>query len=148
MKIRSPEDFWSGVMFISFGLLAIFIARDYPMGAAMRMGPGYFPTAIGMCLTALGAVIGANGFRSKGEGIGRFPWRAMLFLAVGFASFAWGIDNIGFVLALAILITLASFAGNEHRWKEVIVEVVVLIIGCWALFIYGLELPFPLFWNR
>jgi hypothetical protein len=148
MKIRSPEDFWSGVMFIGFGALAIFISRDYPMGAAMRMGPGYFPTAIGMCLIALGAVIAASGFRLKGEGLGRFPWRAILFLAVGFASFAWGIDHFGFVLALAILITLASLAGREYHWKEVVIEVVVLIAGCWAIFIYGLELPFPLFWNR
>lgn len=146
MKITSPEDFWSGVMFIGFGVLAIVIARDYPMGSAMRMGPGYFPTAIGICLIAIGLAVTAMGFREKGEGIGRFPWRAILFLSVGFASFAWGIDNFGFIPALAILIILASFAGREHRWKEVLMETVVLIAGCWLIFIYGLELPYPLFW--
>jgi Tripartite tricarboxylate transporter TctB family len=148
MKITSPEDFWSGVMFISFGVLAVFIAQDYPMGSAMRMGPGYFPTGIGIGLIALGLVIGASGFRVKGEGIGTFPWRAILFLSVGFASFAWGIDNLGFILALAILIMLASLAGKEYRWKEVAFLAVLLITGCWAVFIYGLELPFPLFWSR
>jgi hypothetical protein len=148
MKITSPEDFWSGVMFISFGALAIYIAQDYPMGSAMRMGPGYFPTGIGIGLIALGLVIGANGFRLKGESIGSFPWRAIVFLAVGFASFAWGIDHLGFIAALAILIMLSSLAGKEYHWKEIAVEAVILIVGCWAIFIYGLELPFPLFWSR
>lgn len=149
MKITSPENFWSGIMFIGFGALAIYIASDYPMGSTARMGPGYFPTLIGGFLIVLGAVITATGFRIKGEGIGPFPWRAVLFLGVGFASFAWGIDHVGFIPALAVLILLASFASKEYRWKEVVVETLVLIGGCWAIFIYGLELPFPLFWwNR
>ena len=38
--IRNPKDFWSGVLFIAFGLAAVIIARDYAMGTAGRMGPG------------------------------------------------------------------------------------------------------------
>ena len=146
MKITSPQDFWSGVMFIAFGALAIVIARDYPMGSAMRMGPGYFPTAIGGCLVILGIIVAATGFKMKGEAIGAFPWKAMIFLTIGFASFGWGIDNIGFIPSLAILIILASFAGREYRWREVIVETVVLIAGSWLIFIYGIGLPYQLFW--
>ena len=149
MKISSPEDFWAGLMFIGFGLLAIVVATDYPMGSAMRMGPGYFPIAIGACLIAIGAIVTVSGFKLKGEGIGPFPWRAMFFLSIGFASFAWGIDNLGFVPALAILIVLSALSGREHRWYEVLIETVVLIVGCWAVFIWGLELPYPLFpWDR
>jgi hypothetical protein len=147
MKAKNQEDFWSGLMFIGFGIAAIVISRDYPMGSAMRMGPGYFPTGIGIGLILFGLVIGANGFRLKSESIGGFPWRAMLFLAVGFASFAWGIDHVGFIVALAILIFLASLAGKEYRWGEVALLAVILIAGCWAVFIYALELPFPLFWS-
>lgn len=148
MKVSSPEDFWAGVMFMAFGVVAAYIAQDYPIGSAMRMGPGYFPTVIGLCLVAFGAVIAARGFRLNGERIGAFPWRSMIFLALGFASFAWGIDHIGFVPALAVLIVLAALAGRESRWMEVAIEALVLISGCWVIFIYGLELPFPLFWDR
>ena len=63
LKIKSQEDFWAGLMFIGFGVLAIFVSRDYPMGSAMRMGPGYFPTSIGMIMVALGAIITAMSFR-------------------------------------------------------------------------------------
>jgi hypothetical protein len=146
MRIKSQVDFWGGMLFIGFGLLAILVARDYPMGSAMRMGPGYFPTYIGLALVALGAWIAADGFRVEGERVGSFPWRAIVLLSIGFSTFAWSIDHLGFIPALAIVILTTSLAGAEFRWKEILVEMVVLIAGCWAIFIYGLELPFPLFW--
>jgi len=40
MKISNQEDFWSGILFIAFGLIAVIVSRNYPMGAAIRMGPG------------------------------------------------------------------------------------------------------------
>ena len=43
MKITSPEDFWSGVMFISFGVLAIFIAQRLSAGQCDAHGAGLFP---------------------------------------------------------------------------------------------------------
>ena len=148
MQIKSQVDFWGGMLFIGFGLLAIIVARDYPMGSAMRMGPGYFPTYIGLALIAMGAWIAADGFRIDGERVGDFPWRAIVLLSIGFSTFAWSIDNLGFIPALAIVILTTSLAGAEFRWKEIVLEMIVLVAGCWAIFIYGLELPYPLFWNR
>ena len=37
------KRFLCGLMFIGIGAVAIYIAQDYPMGSALRMGPGYFP---------------------------------------------------------------------------------------------------------
>ena len=101
-----------------------------------------------LSLVAFGAWIAVDGFRKEGERIGSFPWRAIVLLSVGFSTFAWSIDNLGFIPALAILIAATSLAGADFRWREIAVEMVVLIAGCWAIFIYGLELPFPLFWYR
>lgn len=148
MKLRSQEDFWAGMMFIAFGVVAIVIARDYPFGSAMRMGPGYFPTLIGGGLILLGALVALSGFRHHGEGIGSFPWRAIVMMSVAFAVFAWGIDNLGFIPALAVLIVLSALSTRHSKWVEVAIEAVVMIVGCWAVFIYGLGLPFPLWWGE
>lgn len=148
LKIKSQEDFWAGMMFIGFGILAIVVSRDYPMGSAMRMGPGYFPTYLGVIMVILGAIISATAFKVEGEKVGRFAWRPMILLSIAFALFAWGIDNFGFILALLIMIVLSALAGKEFKLKEVVILSAVLIVGCWALFIKGLELPFPLFWWR
>jgi hypothetical protein len=148
LKIKSQEDFWAGLVFIGFGVLAVIVSRDYPMGSAMRMGPGYFPTYLGIMMALLGAGISAFSFRIEGEKVAGFAWRAMVLLSVAFVIFGWAIDHIGFIPALAIMIFLSALAGKEFKLKEVAILAVVLIVGSWALFIKGLELPFPLFWWR
>lgn len=144
MKIRSQEDFWSGLMFISFGIAAIIIARDYPMGSAMRMGPGYFPTMIGGLLVVFGAIISAISFKTRGVGIGTWPWRAIVLMSVAFVLFAWGMEHLGFIPSLAILIVVSTLSTPHFRWKEMALEAVVMIAGSWAVFIYALELPYTL----
>jgi len=144
VKIRSQEDFWSGLMFIGFGIAAIIIARDYPLGSAMRMGPGYFPTMIGGLLVLFGAIISAISFRTQGVGIGTWPWRAIVFMSVAFVLFAWGMEHLGFIPSLAILIVVSTFSTPHFRWKEMALEAVVMIAGSWAVFIYALELPYTL----
>lgn len=148
MKIKSQEDFWAGVMFVGFGLLAIYMARDYPFGSTARMGPGYFPTWLGIIMACLGSALCLQGLRTEGAKLGKWAFKPMVLLSLGFVIFGWAIDHLGFVIATAALIILGAGAGTEFKWKEVIIMTIVLIIGSWALFIYGLELPYPLFWWR
>jgi hypothetical protein len=42
--------FFTGAIFLSFGLCAVLVGRDYPMGTALRMGAGYFPCELGLRL--------------------------------------------------------------------------------------------------
>ena len=145
MKIRSREDFWAGVMFMAFGILAAVIARNYPMGSALRMGPGYFPTYLGAIMIVIGAIVTGRAYRIEGEGIGRWGWRPLLWLSAAFAGFGALIETAGFVLALLALIIASSLAGRDTRLLELIVLIAVLITGSVALFVYGLELPYLLF---
>ena len=78
-ELRANKDFWAGMMLIVIGAAAMFIARDYRFGSALRMGPGFFPTILGGILIAFGACIVAVGLR-QGEGFrakyrsGRWPF--------------------------------------------------------------------------
>ena len=144
MKIKSQEDFWAGLMFVAFGVLAIGVARNYPMGSALRMGPGYFPTYLGAIMIVIGVIMTGRAYRIEGEGIGRWGWRPLLWLSAAFAGFGLLIESAGFVLALLALIIASSLAGRDTRPLELIV-IAVLITGSVALFIYGLELPYLLF---
>ncbi len=49
MKIKNAKDFWSGVMFIAFGLFFAGFARQYDLGTAARMGPGLLPDDARAC---------------------------------------------------------------------------------------------------
>jgi hypothetical protein len=57
MSVRASKDFWAGIMFLSFAAVAVLAVRGYSMGTAGRMGPGYFPMALGMVLGLLGLLI-------------------------------------------------------------------------------------------
>jgi hypothetical protein len=60
--LRGIKDFLAGLVFLAFGLAAIAIAdNDYPMGTAMRMGPGNFPVALGGILGLFGIYLAARG---------------------------------------------------------------------------------------
>jgi hypothetical protein len=145
MRIKSQEDFWTGAMFIGLGILAIVVARDYPMGSARSMGPGYFPTYLGIVIILIGAVLAARAFWMEGEGIGGWGWRPLLWLSAAFAAFGLLIEGAGFVLALLALIVASSFAGRDTRPWELAILIVFLITATVALFVYGLELPYRLF---
>jgi hypothetical protein len=47
------------------------------------------------------------------------------------------------IITLPLLIGIASLASGEFHWKEVLINVVVLTLGCWLVFIKGLNLTIP-----
>jgi hypothetical protein len=149
-KIKSQEDFWAGLMFIGFGLAAIIVARDYPMGSAMRMGPGYFPTWLGGLMMFLGAIISFRSTMVRGEPIRKFGWRGLFFLSAAFFTYGLLIDwlDVGFVISIAAVVVLSTLASREFHWLESLGLAVVLVLGTVAVFIWGLDMPYPLFWWR
>src|ERR1700741_1293178 len=58
---RFLRDLVAGLVFAAFGAAAIHFVREYPLGTAMHMGPGYFPAALGWILIAFGAFLCVRG---------------------------------------------------------------------------------------
>ena len=150
--IRNPQDFWSGIFFIALGALALWFSRDYTMGSALQPGPGYFPTWLGAILVAFGAIIGglslrfdaATGERLTLRGWGLRPW---LVLPAALAGYALLMEaDFGFVPSLLVLIVGCALAHKDVRWRETLLLGLFVTTGAVAIFIYGLGLPYPLFW--
>ena len=57
LGIKSSQDFWTGCVFIGFGAGTVVLSLSHPLGTAARMGPGFFPTALGGFLSVIGLVI-------------------------------------------------------------------------------------------
>src|ERR1700761_3883058 len=51
------KDFLSGLMFIAFGLVALYFGQHLALGTSVRMGPGYVPHMLAFILLGLGLVI-------------------------------------------------------------------------------------------
>ena len=144
LRIRSKEDFWSGLMFIGFGAVAAVVGRTYNVGTAMDMGPGYFPTYLGAILVFVGTLIAVRSFWVVGEGVGRFAFRPVLFLSGAFAAFGLLMESGGLVPALLALLGLSAAAGERFRPWQFVLLAIVIVGGSAALFVYGLGLPFRL----
>jgi len=145
IPIRSPRDFGAGLIFLFFGVLAAYIARDYPMGSAVRMGPGYFPYILGILLALLGVVICLKGLVVHGERIESASLRALLLVLGAVGVFAGTIESAGIVIATALLVGIGAAASPESRLREVAVLVVFLLAVAVGVFTYGLGLPFKIF---
>jgi hypothetical protein len=142
--VLASKDFWSGVMLIAIGVAAIFIARDYPFGAALRMGPGYFPTVLGAILVLFGLYLIVQGMRSSDAVEGNWSPRALVIVPLSLVLFGVLMDRAGFVPAIVVLIFGSAAAGTEFKLVEVALLTVVLTVFCMAVFIWGLGLPYPL----
>ncbi len=145
LDLTRNRDFWAGLMFFGFGIVAIFVARDYPFGRLLRMGSGYFPILMGAVLVVLGVYIMAKGLL-RGEKIpGNWSVRAMVVLPLMMIFFGAMIDRAGFIPALAVLAFGSAAASREFRWGEVLLLTAFLTALSVSLFIWGLGLPYPLF---
>jgi len=143
-QILNNKDFWGGVMLIAIGIAAAVMARDYPFGTALRMGPGYFPTVLGGVLALFGLYLLVRSLRSSDVIAGSWSIRALVILPIAFVLFGVLMDRAGFIPALAVLIAGSAAAGREFRLREVALLTAVLIVFCVIVFIWGLGLPYPL----
>jgi hypothetical protein len=145
MRIKSPRDFWAGLMFIGFGLFfAIWATAHYQMGTAVRMGPAYFPVLLGGLLGVLGLIIFAGAFTMEGTPVPAFALRPLILISVGCVLYGYLMKPLGLVGATAALVFVSAAGGHEFKWKEVTIVYVVLMIFSWAVFVKGLTLPFPM----
>src|SRR5262245_11486921 len=98
-SLLSNKDVWGGLMLIAIGAAAVLIARDYPFGTALRMGPGYFPVILGALLILFGLAILAGGLRRGEQVEGSWSLRALIVLPLSLILFGVLMQYGGFVPA-------------------------------------------------
>jgi len=142
--LRNNRDLIAGLLFIVLGALAAVLARDYPFGTTMRMGPGYFPTLLGGILLVFGATILLRGIRSGEKVKGEWGVRPLAWITLSIVLFGFLPDRVGMVPATVVTLFVAAAAGHEFRLKEVLLLAIVMTAFSVAVFSYGLKLPYPL----
>lgn len=145
VPLHRNKDFLAGLMFIVVGCGAMWMARDYPFGSALRMGPGYFPTVLGGLVTLGGIVVMIEGFVKQTPITRTWSLRALIILPAAAWVFGEMMEMAGFVPAIFVLTIMSALSSPEFHWKEQLILATGLTIGCVALFIYGIGLPYPLF---
>jgi hypothetical protein len=139
------KDFLAGLMFIGVGGGAMLMARDYPFGSALRMGPGYFPTVLGAIVAVLGVWVLVQGLLKQQPVTRTWSLRALIVLPLTALVFGIMMEVAGFIPALVVLAVMSAFASPEFKVVEQGLLAIGLTVLSVGLFIYGLGLPYPLF---
>jgi putative tricarboxylic transport membrane protein len=144
-RVAGSKDLWSGLIFLAFGLASVFLARDYALGSAGRMGPGYFPTALGAVLALIGLVLVVQAILSSGEAVTRFAWRKAFLILAAAGLFGTGVDGLGLALSTALMVLISSLANERFRLGPYLALAVGLAAFSVVVFIMLLGLPIPIF---
>jgi hypothetical protein len=143
--IRNPKDFWTGLVFIGFGLAFLLIAQDYPLGSARRMGPAYFPTILSCVLMLIGLATAIRSFFGQGAPVGAFAVKAMVLVATSTVLFGLLVRDAGMVISVILMIMVSAYASVHFNWKSAALLAVAMAAFCVLVFDYGLGLSIPIF---
>lgn len=154
MVIKSQKDFYSGLLYTVVGVAFAWGATTYSVGTGARMGPGYFPLILGICMAILGAFIIFESLvveTEDGDKVGSWAWKPLFFIIAAnllFGLLIGGLPSIGFpafglMAGIFALTFTSSLAGEEFNFKEVFILSIVLCIMSYAAFILLLKLQIP-----
>jgi hypothetical protein len=145
VRVKSPQDFWAGVLFVMFGCAALWVGRDYAFGTSSKMGPGYLPAVLSWALLLVGGVLVVRALAIEGPAIERSRLWPQLLILASIVVFALTIERLGLALAVVAVTVTAALASREVRPIETLALALGLALVCVVLFVQMLGQPFAVF---
>ncbi len=145
---RALTDILAGLIFVAFGLAFAITSLSYELGTLLRMGPGYFPLALGGILVLLGLLIVGKGLIADAgaeERFGSVPWRALTLVVLAVLVFGLTVRGLGLVPATAVTALLTALASYRTGVLAAVAIAAGLTVLCVVVFILALQLRLPLF---
>ncbi|MCU0762044.1 MAG: tripartite tricarboxylate transporter TctB family protein [Hydrogenophaga sp.] len=142
MKSKDMHDIVGGLALVALGGFAAIYAQRYEFGDLNRMGPGYFPVALGIILALLGLMIALPAFKRHGEPIA-VKWKTLVLVLGSIVAFALTLKVIGLILATALAVVISSMADNDTSWKGRILLAVGVSALTYLVFGFALGMVLP-----
>jgi putative tricarboxylic transport membrane protein len=144
----------AGLMFMAIAAIGLWESRNYPIGTALRMSTGYVPRLLCWLLMGLGAVVLLQGLLATDspDVVHEHPpedrliarLRPLAIVVLALIAFALTLETLGLVLSIFVLVAIASLASSELKLWETLAAAAGLSVLSWAIFVFGLSLPIPM----
>src|SRR5262245_52763176 len=144
-RLTSPQDGGTAALLVLVGAAGLWFGREYEVGTASRMGPGYMPMLLSWGLIGFGLSVGLRAVTRQGPAIEPVVWRTNLLVLGAILGFVLLIESAGLAAATFAVTALSALASAESRWKETIALGVFLAALCVLLFVYALRQPMAVF---
>ena len=141
MIVRNQRAFATGLLFVAVAVVYFVLSLNYVQGTPARMGPGFFPRMVAIILALVGASVLLSSVAP--EKLERWDLKGLLWITGSVALFGLLLPSFGLVVALAVMVVVSSYASPEFTWRGALVNTIVLVIFCVGVFVYGINLQFP-----
>jgi Tripartite tricarboxylate transporter TctB family len=155
---KHNRDYYGGGLMLLFGLAAVWAGASYRIGSLERMGPGFFPVALGviLALTGVAIMIGAaanaiaegkeEGKEADQEANLLHPeWRGWICISLSIVAFVVLGKYGGLVPATFGVVFISAMGDRQNTVKSALILAAAMCLVCVAIFWYALQVQFPLF---
>jgi hypothetical protein len=145
---KHVREYIGATLMILLGIGAIAEGSRYSIGSLSRMGPGFFPVALGVILTAIGVVLLINARIAVREPpVKPLPpeWRGWACIVLAVIAFVVVGHYLGLVLATFAIVFISALGERENTWKSALALSLGMIVFCLVVFAWALQIQFPLF---
>jgi hypothetical protein len=141
MAFKNLQDFLAGLLFMAFGVGALWFGKSYAFGVATKMGPGFLPNVLGWALVGFGGFITLRAIMVAGVPIPKIDLRPQVMIISALLAFAFTIERLGLLAATGAVVILGSLASRDARFVEMTVIAIIAAFASVGLFIYLLGQP-------
>lgn len=139
------QNYVAGIFVAGIGLFfSIAAFANLPIGNVARMGPGFFPLAVGIFLMGIGVVLGLSGKRSDALDLRTIPFRGVALIATSLIVFTLILAPLGFLGSVAVCVFIASRAHDGLTLLASTIAALVVSLMCGIIFVVLLGQNIPL----
>jgi hypothetical protein len=146
------KDYYGGGLMVLIGLAAIYASVPYKIGSLARMGPGFFPCAIGVLMAITGVLIAATASSQKepvpamvGHAHGLPDLRGAVCIILALLAFIFCGYYLGLLPATFAIVFIAALGDRSNTVVQAVVLALAMSVISAVVFSWALQLQLPLF---
>jgi hypothetical protein len=147
-KPGGRRDYYAGGLVMLLGIGAAVTGSGYEMGSLTRMGPGFFPTALGVLLAFVGVLIAGSAFYEtadeSAEASAPPDWRGWICIIAGALLFIVFAAHGGLLLATFSCVFVAALGDRTNTWKQAALLASGVAVFGIVVFAYALRVQIPI----
>lgn len=141
------KDYYGGVLMILLGLGTALKGANYQVGTLARMGPGFFPAAIGVLLAFTGILIAMGGIgKTRDDTEKGLPpeWRGWICIVGSVIAFIVLGMYTGLLPATFAIVFISALGDRKNTIKAAALLSLAMTAIAVIVFWWALQLQFPL----
>jgi hypothetical protein len=152
-RFQLKKDYYGGALMVIIGVAAAYAATGYHLGTLGRMGPGFFPFAVGVMLALIGLIIAVSArfdtnppvVSGHGYSSGMPDLRGCGCIVLGILAFLLFGEYGGLLPASFAIVFITALGDRGNTVKQAALLALGMCTIAGVVFWWALQMQMPLF---